>query len=100
MGPLVFIFGEDFLLFIVRYSVEFQVILRIFVFCTENNIMAILLKTASVRVSFIQIMQVRVQNKGKSVCKSRYVGDVSVSKVDSASAPGLRAQRARDRLPL
>ena len=39
--------------------------------------MVILLKTASVRVSFIQIMQVRVQNKGKSVWKSRYVGDVS-----------------------
>ena len=39
--------------------------------------MAILLKTAPVRVSFIQIMQVRVQNKGKSVWKSRYVGDVS-----------------------
>ena len=34
VGPLVFIFGEDFLLFIVRYSVEFQVILRTFVFCT------------------------------------------------------------------
>ena len=27
VGPLVFIFGEDFLLFILRYSVEFQVIL-------------------------------------------------------------------------
>ena len=39
--------------------------------------MAILLKTASVRVSSIQIMQVRVQNKGKSVWKSRYDGDVS-----------------------
>ena len=39
--------------------------------------MAVLLKTASVRVSFIQIMQVRVQNKGKSVWKSRYVGEVS-----------------------
>ena len=36
-----------------------------------------LLKTASVRVSSIQIMQVRVQNKGKSVWKSRYEGDVS-----------------------
>ena len=34
VGPLVFIFGEDFLLFIVRYSVEFQVISRTFVFCT------------------------------------------------------------------
>ena len=28
VGPLVFIFGEDILLFIVRYSVEFQVIPR------------------------------------------------------------------------
>ena len=39
--------------------------------------MAILLKTTSVRVSSLQIMQVRVQNKGKSVWKSRYDGDVS-----------------------
>ena len=43
--------------------------------------MVVLLKTASVRVSFIQIMQVRVQNKGKSVWKSRYVGDVSLGHV-------------------
>ena len=43
----------------------------------KNNTMAILLKTASVQVSFIPIMQIRVQNKGKSVWKSRYVGDVS-----------------------
>ena len=42
-----------------------------------NNTMESLLKTASVRVSSIQIMQVRVQNKCKSVWKSRYVGDVS-----------------------
>ena len=56
---------------------DFQVIPRTFVFYTINNTMAVLLKTASVRVSFIQIMQVRVQNKGKSVWKSRYVGDVS-----------------------
>ena len=42
-----------------------------------NNTMVILLKIASVRVSSIQIMQVRVQNKGKSVWKSRYDGDVS-----------------------
>ena len=34
VGPLVFIFGEDFLLFILRYSVEFQVIPRTSVFCT------------------------------------------------------------------
>ena len=44
--------------------------------------MAVLLKTALVRVSFIQIMQVRVQNKGKSVWKSRYVGDVSPAEAD------------------
>ena len=42
-----------------------------------NNTMVVLLKTASVWVSSIQIMQVRVQNKGKSVWKSRYIGDVS-----------------------
>ena len=41
--------------------------------------MAVLLKTVSVQVSSIQIMQVRVQNKGKSVWKSRYNGDVSVT---------------------
>ena len=40
--------------------------------------MAILLKTSLVRVSSIQIMQVRVQNKGKSVWKSRYDGDISL----------------------
>ena len=39
--------------------------------------MVVLLKTASVRVSSIQIMQVRVQNNGKSVWKSRYDGYVS-----------------------
>ena len=39
--------------------------------------MAILLKTALVRVSSIQIMQIRVQNKGKRVQKSRYDVDVS-----------------------
>ena len=33
VGPLVFIFGEDFLLFFLRCSMEFQVIPRIFVFC-------------------------------------------------------------------
>ena len=50
---------------------------RELLFLHKNNIMAILLKTTSVRVSSIQIMQVRVQNKGKSVWKSRYDGDVS-----------------------
>ena len=50
---------------------------RELLFLHINNTMAILLKTASVRVSSIQIMQVRVQNKGKSVWKSRYDRDVS-----------------------
>jgi len=50
---------------------------RELLFLHKNNTMAILLKTASVRVRCIQIMQVRVQNKGKSVWKSRHVGDVS-----------------------
>ena len=40
---------------------------REFLFLHKNNTMAILLKAAAVRVSSIQIMQVRVQNKGKSV---------------------------------
>ena len=47
-----------------------------FYFCTKITPWQ-LLKTASVRVSSIQITQVRVQNKGKSVWKSRYDGDVS-----------------------
>ena len=50
---------------------------RELLFLHKNNTMAILLTTASVRVSSIQIMQVRVQNKVKSVWKSRYDGDVS-----------------------
>ena len=52
---------------------------RELLFLHINNTMAILLKTASVWVSSIQIMSVRVQNKGKSVWKSRYDGDVSAT---------------------
>ena len=48
-------------------------------FLHKNNTMVVLLKIAPVRVSFIQIMQIRVQNKSKSVWKSRYDGDVSSS---------------------
>ena len=76
-APWPWFFRQYFLYFPKLVSVDFQVIPRTFVFYTWNNIMAILLKTTSVRGSFIQIMQVRVQNKGKSVWKSRYVGDVS-----------------------
>ena len=50
---------------------------RELLFLHKNNTMAILLKTVLVRVSSIQIMQVRVRNKGKSVWKSRYDGDIS-----------------------
>src|SRR3954463_15030473 len=50
---------------------------RELLFLHINNTMESLLKTASDRVSSIQIMQVRVQNKGKSVWKSRYDRDVS-----------------------
>ena len=50
---------------------------RELLFLHINNTMESLLKTSSVWVSSIQIMQVRVQNKGKSVWKSRYDGDVS-----------------------
>ena len=50
---------------------------RELLFLYKNNTMVVLLKTVSVRVSSIQIMQVRVQSKGKSVWKSRYDGDVS-----------------------
>ena len=50
---------------------------RELLFLHKNDTMAILLKTSSVLVSSIQIMQVRVQNKGKSVWKSRYDGHVS-----------------------
>ena len=59
--------------------------------------MAILLKTASVRVSSIQIMQVRVQNKGKSVWKSRYDGDVSRMVVDYR---GLNEVTIKNKYPL
>ena len=50
---------------------------RELLFLHKNNTMVVLLKTALIRVSFIQIMQIRVQNKRKSIRKSRCVGDVS-----------------------
>ena len=37
VGPLVFIFCEDFSLFFLRCSVEFQDIPRIFIFCTKTT---------------------------------------------------------------
>ena len=58
--------------------------------------MAVLLKTASVHVSFIQIMQVRVQNKGKSVWNSRYVRDVSE---DTSCLPNIELSTERKNTP-
>ena len=58
--------------------------------------MAVLLKTALVRVSSIQIMQVSVQNKGKSFWKSIYVGDVLVCNTHQANPiyPKIRPQHS------
>ena len=78
VGPLVWIFLQIFFIFSEIILRSFSGDSENFLFLHKNNTMAILLKTRSVQVSSIQIMQVRVQNKGKSVWKSRYVGDVSV----------------------
>ena len=69
-------FASIFYIFLKYYPLIFRSF-RELLFLHKNNTMAILVKTTSVRVSSIQIMQVRVQNKGKSVWKSRYDGDVS-----------------------
>ena len=50
---------------------------RELLFLHKNNTMAISAEATSVRVSSIQIMYVRVQNRVKSVWKSRYDGHVS-----------------------
>ena len=77
VGPLVLILLLVFFINSRKYSRWSFMSFRELLFLHKNNTMAILLKTASVWVSSIQIMQVRVQNKGKSVWKSRYDGDVS-----------------------
>ena len=50
--------------------------------------MVVMLKTMSVQISFIQIMQIRVQNKNKSVWKSKYVGDVSEASKEEGGLAG------------
>ena len=52
----------------------------------KNDTMVVLLKTMLVQVSFSQIVQIRVQNKSKSVRKSRYDGDVSPVGADPMSS--------------
>ena len=71
VGPLVLILSPVFFINFQNYSPWSFSSFRELLFLHKNNTMAILLKTASVRVSSIQIIQVRVQNKGKSVWKSR-----------------------------
>ena len=68
-----------------------------FCFLHINHTMVILWKTVSVRVSSIQIIQVRVQNKGKSVWKSRYVGDVSIDNLSGYSLASVFPTRKHGR---
>ena len=65
LSPLFFINSKNILREVSGHSENFY-------FCTKITPWQL------VRVSSIQIMQVRVQNKGKSVWKSRYIGDVSL----------------------
>ena len=75
-APWCWFFRQYFLLILKSCSVDFQVIPRTFISAQKQH-QGSLLKTASIRVSFIQIMQIRVQNKSNSIRKSRYDGDVS-----------------------
>ena len=69
VGPLLLILSPIFFIYSKTYLREFSGQSEYFLFCTKNNTMAILVETASVRVSSIQTMQVRFQNKGKRVWK-------------------------------
>ena len=78
MGPLVLILSPVFLYFPKSASEDFSGHSENFCFLHIKQHHGSSAENSVSRVSFIQIMQVRVQNKGKSVWKSRYVGDVSV----------------------
>ena len=78
--PLVDLRSSIFYLFN-KKSLQSFIRFRELLFLYKNNTMVVLLKTVSVWVSFIQIMQIRVQNKGISVRKSRYVGYVSLPNI-------------------
>jgi hypothetical protein len=71
------VLGSSIFLLFHKKSPKSFVPFRELLFLHKNNTMVVLLKTASVRVSFIQIMQIRFQNNSKSVRKSRYDGNVS-----------------------
>ena len=74
--PLV-VLGSSIFPYLYRKSLQSFIPIQELLFLHKNNTMVVLLKTASVRVSFTKIMQIRVQNKRKSVRKCRYDGDVS-----------------------
>ena len=75
--PLRCFFGSNIFYIFQNKSPKSFIPFRELLFLHKNNTMVVLLKTTSVRVSSIQIMQIRVQNMGKRVRKSRYIGDVS-----------------------
>ena len=75
-GPLVLILSPVFLLIPKHVSIDFQVIRRTFVSAQKQYHGNSAENSVSPGYS-IRIMQVRVQNNGKSIWKSRYVGDVS-----------------------
>ena len=77
LGLLVYFFRPEILVNFKRYLRGFSGHSENFSFLHKNKTMAFLLKIAPVRVSSIQIMQIRVQNKGKRVWKSRYNRDIS-----------------------
>ena len=76
-GPSPMDLGSRNSLLLYKKSSQSFVPFRELLFLHKHHTMVVLLKTTSVRVSFIQIMQIRVQNKKKSVRKRRYDGDVS-----------------------
>ena len=77
VGPLTLILSLVFFINSEKLLRGFFRSFRELLFLHKNNTMAVLLKTAAVRVSCIHITQGRVPNKGKSVWTCRYDGDVS-----------------------
>ena len=76
-APPPVVLGSSIFLLLYKNSPKSSVPIRELLFLHKSNTMVVLLKTTSVQVSFIQIMQIRVQNKRKGIRKSRYEGDVS-----------------------
>ena len=77
VGPLVLILSPVFFMFSRKCLRGFSEPSENFCFLHIKQHHGSSAKNSVSLVSFIQIIQVRVQNKGKSVSKSRYVGDLS-----------------------